>query len=640
MSDAVSTSYGRTDLTQDVANTIEELGEISFPNALREFFPSRNMTPREYAKNHLLKRRVKFVYVGVDEEVPTACPRGWDLLVVCGVAFARRDSEDLQEQWESMVTGPGVLLGIPLASMNVVAQLRELMALRVLSSQDRYDPNSQQGTNLMLRQKFVQKQLRERARKALAPSAFRWKYQGEIVEEAPVGTRNLFISGFLQSIYHMSPRVSLAGSRRCCVDALDELLDLAHPLQISNVTKQGAVKILRRFMVDTGIFTCADNQGGYSRYEVAEYVSNAEWGPIWNRLIGRLIGDGSGVKCTDLKDYVTECLNAPLGLCIQAQAFLLAAVMRRAYPDLSLELDGEPRALSGTALLRALANPKGWQIAYRPATENEMQFLKQVRELFATGNQVASGMFVNIWDRTLRSITAWYLGLSGIAKIDKESMSVATQGFVALITDSDKRQHPNALLGEQLPELYGTDGIPWGEEQQSLLAWFAERKRELEARVDGFRGQLCAELGQVLGGTPLAGGADVQWLDDQYRAWLGKLHAGSLVCPVGQGATELRLLREADASVAEKWFVVLPKKLGLPAVEAWTRDMTSLYKARLTKACIELETWSVHNNLPWKGEDEGGDLQVARWMTGVFDGLQLTPEQRESVLLDVLEEMV
>ncbi|MBQ7568647.1 hypothetical protein IJT17_07585, partial [bacterium] len=621
----------------DVANTIEELGSIDLVQAFRDFYPCRSLTPREYANNHLLKRKVKFVYAGLGEEIPTQCPRGWDLLVVCGVAFTRRDTEDLVEQMEKICSNKRVLLGVPLSSLNVIQQLRELCALRVLEKMERYDKQSASGAGLQSRKAFVRRQLVERARKALAPSAFRWMCEGKVVEEAPAGSRGFFVSGFLQTVYSASPRITLGCSKRDCIEALDELLDLAHPLQISNVSKRGAVKVLRRFMIETGIFVHAEDQGGYSRYEVAEYLQNSDWSPIWRHFIEKLTGDGSGVRYTDLDAFSRELMDAPWGISRPVQGLLLAAMLRRAYPDLNFEYEGEPMTLSGQALLRALGSPKGWKLCYRPASAHEMNFLAKVRGLFAVDQSIADGVFVNIWDRSLRAITSWYQKLSGVAKLKRETMSIDTQQFVELITDVKKRENPSDLLGMYLPQLCGESGIPLEEDQDIMLDWLEECKLELESREATFQRSLCTELGKILGAELPYEGASAQWLDEQYRNWLSRLPAGWEAGANSEMASTFCSILNLDIAADERWFVVIPQRLGLSAINVWTRDMTPMYRARVAKICVELQTCVLRRAMPWPKDEAELKKALTAWLTGTFAGMGLDSEQRESVLLDMME---
>ncbi len=639
MSDAVSTMYGRADLSQDVANVIEEMGTIDFAQALGEFYPCRNMTPREYAKTHLTKRKVKFTYVGVDDGIPSECPRGWDLLVVCGVVFSRRENEDLRVRLEAAQTNERVLLGIPLQVFPVVQQLRELCALRELAKREVYDEGTSSRTGLETRRKFVLKQLRERAHKALMPGSFRWLCQGKVVEEAPVGTRNWFLSEFLQSIYHKSPDVSWGYNKSEYLEALDELLDLAQPLQISKMGDHGAVKVLRHFMIDNGFLQLKEDYGSYSVYEVVDYLENSQWAEIWNLYMQRLIGDGRNVKHTELGLFSRELSSAPWGICRPVQALLLAALLRRAYPDFGMENDGEPVVLSGHALMRAFAQPKGWTVYYRPAATHEVVFLHRLGELCATNRPGSGSAFVNMWDDALRRMTSWYQQLSGVAKLDLESLSQETQSFVKLLTDTEQRANPRELLGEALPALCGEEGIPLEDDQDRILGWLRERCLELEEHVKSFQNRLSAELGRVLGCEPTAD-ANVNWLDEQHRLWLGKMHEHVKAHSFSPHAQALLHLQETGNDAAQRWFEILPQHLDLPALDLWTRDYTHLYKARLLKAKVELELWSV-SQLKGKNDDtEARKLALAHWFAGEFKGMQLSEAERESVMLDLLERVM
>ncbi len=640
MSDTVSTNFGRADLSQDVANGIEEMGNVDYVQAFRDFFPCRNLTPREYANNHLLKLRVKFVYIGSGEELPAKCPEGWDLLVVSGVAFTRRDCQEVTRMMEEAQTDDRILLGLPLAPINAVQQLRELLALRTLSKQERYRKGTSSGEGLWTRYIFVRKQLIDRARKALAPSGFCWMYKGCDVEKEPAGSRNAFISSFLQTVYHASPQVKLGCSTSQCVKILDELLDLNHPLQISNVGRQGGAKILRRFLVDTGIFVRTEDCGGYSRYEASEYMQNTDWTPIWRCCMDYLLGDGGHAKSVSLEDFSRLLIGIPWGISKPVQALLLAAMLRRFPENLSFEYDGEAVELSGQKLLDALASPKKWNVCYMPAAPDELDYLAEVSETFANDCGVPEGMFVSVWERAARAVIVWYQKLPGIAKLHPEKLSADARRFVALINDADKRENSHIFLSRFLPECCGCAGIADKEEQTAVIDWLRVCKEEIEQGAAEFKNALCAVLGGILGAEPAGEQPSAQWLDQQYRFWLQRLHFGRDLSGLSSYANLLRMSFDVEMSAEERWFVLIPRKMELPALDAWSRDMTLLYKTRLTKCCVELQTWNVRRLLPWPDGEDERKAKVFACLAGAFDGLQLSGEQREAVLLDMFERIV
>ena len=637
MSDTVSTMYGRADLSQDVANIIEELGMNNYVQALREFFPCRDMHPREYAKHNLVKRKVKFVYVGVNEPVPTVCPDGYDLLVVNGVVFSRRETEDIVEHLEKAQTGDRVLVGVPLHTMTTIQQLRELNALRELAKQERYEEGTPSFSSLVTRRSFVHKQLVDRARRALAPSSFRWIYKGEVVEDQPAGTRNMFISGFLRTIYSSAPRITLGSSKSEAIAALDEMLDLTEPLQISTLRHKGAAKVLRRIMVESTLLKPDVDNGSYVSYKLADYVTDTTWARIWKCCTEIVVGDGRNMRTVELSELVNALSAAPWGLSIPVQALLLAVIMRRTYPDINVCLDGEPMTLSGRALMRAFSSPRGWTINYKPASQHEIAFLDKVAEIFSIGNTSIAVGFANIWEATLRGLLAWLQSVPGIAKLHRETMSEDTRKFMELVTNREKGVNPNEFFSEYLPSLCGENGIPLEGEQEAMLEWLKQRRHELVGRSQTFRNDLCRQLAEVLGAEGDEN-ANAQWLDGVYCDWLNRLHAGTEGYKGSKTAAVLRGAEFEGDDPEDRWFEIIPQKLGLPALNAWNRDLSALYKARLAKARVELETWNLREVMPWPGDTAEGRQVLARWLVGMFEGLHLSKPECESVLLDMIEE--
>ncbi|MDO5295996.1 MAG: hypothetical protein Q4F00_05015 [bacterium] len=640
MSDAISTDSGRADLGRDVANTVATMGDVNALQFFREFFPCRNLTPRGYASHHLLKHKVKYVFVALGEAIPKRCPQGCELLIVSGISFAYRDLEKLIEQMKAAETGARVLLGIPTAPLNVINQIRELLALRKLAELERYAPGTPAGDMLRAQDKYVRQHLKEGLRSALLPSSFHWLYQGNNVEDLPTDGRDSFVSAFLQRLYSASPEMRLGCSRRHCLEALDEVLDLNHTLQISNLDNRGSFKALRRFMVNSGIFMRIEDCGSYSRYEVNEYIPSSEWTDVWRHITERLLGDGVSERCVDLGAFSDELRQAPWGIPRIVQALLLGAMLRREHSRLSLELNGNKQKVSGRELYGALAESKGWQVSFQPANPHEMAFLSRIREIFAVDQPLIEGMFANIWDRTLRAISSWYHGLPGVAKLNKETMSSSAQQFVELINDAGKRENPAEFLGTYLPQLNGQAGIPPEDEQEDLLKWIANCKCELEQRTVDFQNKLCQVLASVLGRKASPVESSVQWFDEQFKSWLNRLHYGSDQCELSAHSNALRRVYNLAVTPEERWLTVVPQQLGIPPLKNWNRDMTALYKASFAKCCVELQTWSVYQIAPWAISDEERSAKIASWMAGTFAGMKIKKDQREAVILNMIEQIV
>ena len=67
---------------------------------------------------------------------------------------------------------------------------------------------------------------------------------------------------------------------------------------------------------------------------------------------------------------------------------------------------------------------------------------------------------------------------------------------------------------------------------------------------------------------------------------------------------------------------------------------SSLYKARFAKCCVELQTWSVYQIAPWAVTGEERTVKIARWMAEAFAGMDIKKDEREAVILEMIEQIM
>lgn len=631
--------HGRFNLNQDITRALDELGKVDYSHVLRTHFPPRNLTPREYARVHAVERRVKSVFLGPGDAVPTACPRGWDLLAVVGVGLTRRETEDVVAHLEEAKTGERVLVGVPLQALPGSAQFKELAALDHLAGQEPYDEEGPAREALTVRRESLRKSLLDRLRKAMAPASFRWLHLGQVMEEAPAGTRNAFFSGVLQTLYPDTPRVHVGGNRREQREALDELLELSNPLQLPSTSRRGSARILRR-LADRGILDVESDNGSYVRYTVhGELPEERTIGPTWNRLLDRLVGPGDRNRKVALAE-VTGWLQArPMGLRGPLVSLLLGAALRRHYPDLELVQDGNAIPPSGVALRMALASPKDWTLHYHPTTEDEESFLTALQVRFGGGAEDRRPGGPNLWDRTRDAMLAWRDRLPGVARSAREWPSAEARGLMELLEDDARTANARDLIGQHLTDLFGADGIPFAEDQHGLLEQIDAPRKQMEGFLAARQLDLLREICLVLSNECSLDGIQA-CLDEKSRQWVEGLHPGTAGRSFSEWAEGMRHVITSDAPFEERWFVELPQRLDLPAVRDWNPDQGRTFLARLARARLELELWRLRELFPLPTDPVKRTAEVRRWIREAMDGSQLSVEQRESLLIDLLDSLV
>jgi hypothetical protein len=643
MSDAVSrpSGSGRFNLNQDITRALDQLGKVEYSEVLRAHFPARNLTPGEYARLHPLKRRVKCVYVGPQDPVPTECPRGWDLLVLVGIGFTRRETEDVASSLESAATGERVVAGIPLQALPGSAQFKELAVLDHLADTETYRPEGTAREALMVRRASLRRSLLERLRKALAPAAFRWMHEGRILEEAPAGSRNAFFSGVLESLYPDTPRVPLAGSRRERQQALDELLDLSTPLQLPVASRSGGARVLRLLLADQGLLEVESDRGASVLYKVGGPLPAGRCvASAWNKVLEALVGFGDRNQTTPLVDLLADLARRPLGLRGELTPFLLGAALRRHYPDLELVEEGEPVPPSGVALRRALARPRTWHLRFHPTSEDEAVFLRALLERFGAAEQTPTPGGVNLWDLSRQTLMAWRERLPPLARGHRAWSDPDCHALMALLEDPDRTRSARDLLGTHLPVLFGEDGIPLTDRQQGLLARIDAARTGIEAFPERRQEELLRQMGRALGAEEAPDQGLEAWFESLLGNWRTSLHPGTDSRPFSEWASGLLEVAGASEPFAVRWFESLPRKLGLPAVRDWDPDQGAVFLARLARARLELELWRLRELFPLPQDPGQRSQEVRRWIREAMDGSGLDQAQRRSLMLDLLESLV
>ena len=643
MSDAISRppGHGRFNLNQDITRALDELGKVDYSQVLRTHFPPRNLTPREYGRCHPTKRRVRSLYLGPQEPVPTSCPRGWDLLAVVGVGFTRRETEDVVAHLEEARTGERVLIGVPLQALPGSAQFKELAALDHLASRDPYDQEGSAREALLVRRDSLRRSLLDRLRKAMSPGAFRWIHQGQVMEEAPPGGRKAFFSGVLESLYPDAPRMAVPGSRREQREALDELLELSNPLQLPATSRKGGAGVLRRALADRGVLDVESDQGAYVRYTVhGALPEERTLGRTWNQVLDRLVGAGDRNRRVSLAELLASLQQRPLGLRGSLVGLLLGAALRRHYPDLELVQEGEPIPPSGVALRRALARPGNWEFHFHPTTADEEVFLTALLVRFGGAGEQRQPGGENLWERARRAMLDWQTRLPAVARAATSWPGEASRSLMEFLADPGRTGSARDMLGVHLPGLFGESGIPLAESQKTLLARIDEARRQMEDFVAFRQRSLLVEMGPLLAGSPCPEEGAEEWLEGQMHRWLEGLHPGTAGRAFSEAAEGLREAATSRAPFAERYFERLPQRLGCPPVRDWEPDQGAIFLARLARARLELELWRLRELFPLPQEPARRDEEVRRWVREAMDGSQLSVEQRESLLVDLLDSLV
>ncbi len=644
MSDSMLLSMGfnRSNLNQDVARVVAEQGKLNYPQVLETCYPARPLTPLRYKSNHLKARRVKCIFVGPNDKIPVRCPRGFDLLAIMGLGFTRRETEDITELLEKTKVGSCVIVGLPEQPLPGSAQLKELQALNLLATQEPYTLPGNAQKLLQSRRQMVRRQLLEKLRPQLTPNNFRWIYKGAPYDGIKSGRRDIFFTDVLECIYTKAPQLKACGSMRDRYEAVDILLNTKEPLQFIVLDKRGGYKVIRDFLFKGGVVSAAEDRGSYAIYQVNGFIDDkAPLAAIWNRLLYILIGEGREERSCSLEELYAKFSKRPYGIDVSFLNILLAAAVRRYSPSLSIMgRDGEVR-LDSTAIREAWGVAAHCKILYTPqAPYRSAQALHRIVNTFGF---VGSKQIRDLWEIAADSLRAWHGSLSPLALTLKSEPGEPAYILNELFNHKNE-ESTRCFISQDLIEAAGFSGLPEGEELERFASWLDEARTAFVLHEETFRRNLAGRIAEQFGGKaeelPEKAEEYVAVLNKLFRRWFSRLYPNSgsqKLSPWASALVEMYAL-EPEADV-KYWFELLPLQFDLPGLSKWDRDNSVTFASRLVRACLELELWHIEGLFPLPEDKEEAERKLSHWLRSSFNGFSLSKEQRESILLDLLEEL-
>lgn len=641
MSDSLSMGFSRSNLNQDITRIVAEQGKLNYPQVLNTCYPARSLTPGLYKRTHTGPKKVQFVYVGPQDKVPVQCPKGFDLLVVMGLGFTRRETEDVAELLEKTEVSSNVVLGVPLQPLQGAPQLKELAAINYLSGQEPYSAAGNAQELLKNRRKMVSTQLLERLKPLLTPDNFKWLYRGRAWEgEVPSG-RDAFVSGILNRMFAHSLDTAAVGSRRERAEAVDILFNIEMPLRFSIFDRQGGYRVIAEFLAKLGIIKADREDSGIFK-AVKNLAPSLPAYHVWNGLLKEIVGSGLEERSIKLADLYRKFAKVPYGVETSHLDVLIAAAIRLLHPAVSIVKGGETLPLSYASLCRAKAFNTVSVLKFTPqAPYAASDSLREIHEVF--GAPEACEGVRDIWEYTRDSVYGWYEKLIPLTAAFEPEEGTPSRVIMEFIRRGREKEAREAVCAD-LIERAGFVCLPEGEDEKAFAAWLQEAKKGFTDYEDDCRRLLAERIAIQFGGSIEGHEKEEEYvpvLNSLFRRWFECLYPQSAVqrlTPESHALVEMYAMHpDADA---DYWFEIFPQQLGLPALSKWHGDNSVAFAARLARACQDLELWHIERLFP-KLKDAADKEKyreiLSNWVRSVMNGAKLTPEERTSVLLDLME---
>ncbi len=606
---------------------------------LERVYPPKGARPKAYGRRYITSRRVKCLYCFSGTELSGGIdggPGGWDLVVILALPFDHKELQELSARiaGHSLQRHSKFLWGVlqePLEELR--EKLLEIAALRNLAAQGKVDDNLLQAKVASVRSLLAER---------LAPYRFSWWYRGKKLPPEPERYRRFFYTRMLEEIYGSTP-AKFEVKPDACAQLIRCFLDSQRFLLWDKIGASDSSRLLEQAFVNYGVVRKIEETRAYAFVEL-------EWPEDEDNSVKRLLratakflvtGSERSFSFKEIKKYLA---SPPFGLTGEVAKLYLAAVIRLLRYHLRLYGKEKLYDLKYRELIEAWRDPGNWRLEYHSLEEPVRFYLDGLCRIFSGGRRLELQTSPLPFNDTFMVVRRWWDNLPALVKAGFELPDSASALFDAFRRASGRDAADfllntlPAALGYQKPNKLGVELDDFLARLESLVTEcelaVAKIYRRLARRLSGCFGRALRSLEEEV--------SDPRALDRLAHKWFSGLHPDTPQRKFsGGGEALLEVLRQdRGLSPDEVWFKVLPEKLGIKAVLDWEEDKTVLFCCRLGEAVLELETWPfcellypTEAVLDGKEKLRGKILEVLEWA-------ELTKEQKERVLLQVMESVV
>ena len=129
-------------------------------------------------------------------------------------------------------------------------------------------------------------------------------------------------------------------------------------------------------------------------------------------------------------------------------------------------------------------------------------------------------------------------------------------------------------------------------------------------------------------------------LGEAARSWASLL---SPVAKEGKLSHDSHALVEAlskPGDIEEIFTGVLPDRLGLGEISGWNANDVNRYKWRLARAKLEAEVYKLKDFFPVPQGEKERKEHFRKWIDEMTRDFNYSPEEKESLLIDILDQKV
>jgi uncharacterized protein len=310
-----------------IAQALQELGESSTLNALRQYFPPYHTASRAYYKTCLEFKPVRLEILSLKEysQGLVKSDKPWTLRLI----YAFADSESEIQDWKAYLSKSkpekGVWLGISKQAFTFQEAVKELQALENLMTDDKENKVELQALHAKKLDEF-----KALVKNYLKCENFEWHYNDQTLE-FKAASRDKFICQILEKTYPDHPKVSQRLNLNI-LKAGTELLISDQPLILSREKFHGVERLWQE-LLSQRLLMVKENLGRLTQVETG-FPLNPEspLQPLWDILLQEPKGIINADKIMRLKDE-------PWGMDNTWGVLVLAAFLRPMEKSQPLNLE-------------------------------------------------------------------------------------------------------------------------------------------------------------------------------------------------------------------------------------------------------------------------------------------------------------
>lgn len=574
------------------------------PETLREGYPPRDLSAREYEGSYHIRRKLFGKYINPEglsniSQYENSIKNGYKHGYILYVTAEREEDIKRARELAINIKNPQIAIAIPQNPVEIYDHLKTIKALQHLRKKSPYNVEGEQArTELDDKYKDEETNLNKALESFTSATDIHLFWKGNTVDTFALGKIEDVADIVMNEVFNKTPIVKHTRTANIEEQDSQRINRIRLNSQILNMLqeeiaymKKGAPPertILEQTFDPNKMIERRTPAGNLNYYKITEPQSgNAK--EVWNVMKKYLMNDNPDFK------GMMHCLRSPpYGLCPRVTELFLSAFFREYRPRFEIKLrkakkgPWEKKEFIGETIYEIVNNPDKTLIEYREHLPQEEDYLRSIMKSITSKEPTYSPLI----DDVGKTLVNWFENLPTVTK-SSSNLSEDCKKFIVDMTRITKNDNMPEVLFKELPKVLEIvkDFAFWEESDvEEFKAKFVGIINELNGYPETVKRAVKKMIIEVF---------DVKG-DSDYAIAKKILNWYSKILPSVKESTKLTsdekvLLRYAnisDLSQFEKIFVEdMPKKLELEIYLNWgnIKDAMHTYQTKLVGAKKQIE---------------------------------------------------